>query len=86
MSGTLDLESPSDFSANYVSGNFTPRIRLAWRTAQAGVRDVRIVKARGAAETVVVAPLPQPEAAPALLSKAASASAGSSRATTLPAS
>ncbi len=64
MSGTLDLESPSDFSANYVSGNFTPRICLAWRAAQVGVRDVRIVKASGAPESVAVAPLPEPEAAP----------------------
>lgn len=65
MSGTLDLESPSDFSANYVSGNFTSRICLAWRAAQVGVRDVRVVKARGAAESVSVAPLPEPTPAPA---------------------
>jgi len=62
VSGTLDLESPSDFSANYVSGNFTPRICLAWRAAQVGVRDVRIVKASGAVESVAVAALPEPEA------------------------
>ena len=67
VSGTLDLESPSDFSANYVSGNFTSRICLAWRAAQVGVRDVRIVKARGAVESVVVAPAPEPAAIPALL-------------------
>ncbi len=64
VSGTLDLESPSDFSANYVSGNFTPRICLAWRAAQVGVRDVRIVKASGAAESVAVAPLSQPDPVP----------------------
>jgi len=58
VSGTLDLEAPSDFSANYVSGNFAPRIGLAWRAAQVGVRDVRIVKARGAIESVPVASLP----------------------------
>jgi chromosomal replication initiator protein len=70
VSGTLDMESPSDFSANYVSGNFTPRLCLAWRAAQVGVRDVRVVKARGAVESVVVAPAPEsmPEVAPTLAS------------------
>jgi len=61
VSGTLDLESPSDFSANYVSGNFTPRICLAWRAAQVGVRDVRIVKASGAVESIAIAASPAAE-------------------------
>ncbi len=61
VSGSLDLEAPSDFSANYVSGNFASRICLAWRAAQVGVRDVRVVRAKGAAESVAVAPLPEPE-------------------------
>ncbi len=66
VSGTLDLESPSDFSATYVSSNFAARLCLAWRAVQVGVRDVRIVKAKGAAEAVIVAPRaePAPEAAP----------------------
>jgi chromosomal replication initiator protein len=67
VSGTLDLESPSDFSANYVSGNFAARISLAWRAEQLGVRDVRIVKAQGAIESVTVASLPVAEAVPAHL-------------------
>jgi chromosomal replication initiator protein len=71
VSGTLDMESPSDFSANYVSGNFTPRLCLAWRAAQVGVRDVRVVKARGAVESVVVATVPAPS-----IEAAATAAAG----------
>lgn len=55
MSGTLDLESPSDFSANYVSSNFASRISLAWRATRMGVHEVRVVRARGAAESLSVA-------------------------------
>ncbi|MBO9576532.1 MAG: chromosomal replication initiator protein DnaA [Sphingobium sp.] len=58
VSGTLDLESPSDFAANYVSSNFAARICLAWRAAQVGVRDVRIVKASSAPESVAVVASP----------------------------
>jgi chromosomal replication initiator protein len=65
MSGTLDLAAPSDFSASYVSGNFGARICLAWRAARIGVREVRIVRARGAAESVAVeAPRTPAEALP----------------------
>ncbi|MBN8832020.1 MAG: chromosomal replication initiator protein DnaA, partial [Sphingomonadales bacterium] len=67
LSGTLDLEAPSEFSASYVTSNFASRLALAWRSAQGGVRDVRIVKAREAAEGVAI-PLkvqPQAETAPA---------------------
>jgi len=70
LSGTLDLESPSDFSANYVSSNFASRIRLAWRATRLGVREVRIVKASGAAEAVAVA---QPAEAPVEMAPVAEA-------------
>lgn len=56
LTGTLDLHCPTDFSANYVSSNFASRLILAWRAARIGVRDVRILRAVGAAETVVLDP------------------------------
>jgi chromosomal replication initiator protein len=71
LSGTLDLEAPSEFSASYVTSNFASRLALAWRSAQAGVRDVRVVKAREAAEGVSIPPRvpqidpPRAELAPA---------------------
>jgi chromosomal replication initiator protein len=64
LSGTLDLEAPSDFSASYVSGNFASRICLAWRAARMGVREVRVVRSRGATESLIVAPSRVAEAAP----------------------
>jgi chromosomal replication initiator protein len=45
LSQTLDLWVASDFSATFVAGQFGERLRLAWRAAQAGVRDVRVVRA-----------------------------------------
>ncbi|MFZ2998016.1 chromosomal replication initiator protein DnaA [Sphingobium sp.] len=44
-SQTLDLLVASDFSANFVSGQFGDRLRMAWRNAGAGVRDVRLRRA-----------------------------------------
>ncbi len=57
LSGTLDLEAPSEFSASYVSSNFASRLSLAWRAAALDVRDVRVVRASGAAESVTIAPV-----------------------------
>ncbi|WP_041392348.1 chromosomal replication initiator protein DnaA [Sphingobium sp. SYK-6] len=54
LSGTLDLEAPTEFSASYVSSNFASHLGLAWRTTQPAVRDIRIVRAREAAERVVL--------------------------------
>lgn len=48
-SQTLDLLVVSDFSANFVSGQFGDRLRMAWRSAGAGVRDVRLRRAPDAA-------------------------------------
>ncbi|HEX7782460.1 MAG TPA: chromosomal replication initiator protein DnaA [Sphingobium sp.] len=45
FSQTLDILVASDFSATFVTGQFGDRLRLAWRAADAGVRDVRIVRA-----------------------------------------
>ncbi|MFB0873819.1 MULTISPECIES: chromosomal replication initiator protein DnaA [unclassified Sphingobium] len=48
-SQTLDLLVASDFSANFVSGQFGDRLRLAWRAANVGVREVRVRRAAEAA-------------------------------------
>lgn len=44
-SQTLDLLVASDFSANFVSGQFGDRLRMAWRSAGVGVREVRLRRA-----------------------------------------
>jgi chromosomal replication initiator protein len=47
-SQTLDIQFASDFSANFVTGQFGDRLRMAWRCAGAAVREVRLVRARNA--------------------------------------
>lgn len=47
-SQTLDLLFASDFTANFVSGQFGDRLRMAWRCAGAGVREVRLRRAPNA--------------------------------------
>lgn len=47
-SQTLDLLVVSDFSANFVSGQFGDRLRMAWRSAGVGVREVRLRRAADA--------------------------------------
>lgn len=47
-SQTLDLLFASDFSANFVSGQFGDRLRMAWRCAGAGVRELRLRRAPNA--------------------------------------
>jgi chromosomal replication initiator protein len=44
-SQTLDLLVVSDFSANFVSGQFGDRLRMAWRSAGVAVREVRLRRA-----------------------------------------
>ncbi|OAN51875.1 MULTISPECIES: chromosomal replication initiator protein DnaA [unclassified Sphingobium] len=44
-SQTLDLFVATDFSANFVSGQFGDRLRMAWRSAGVGVREVRVRRA-----------------------------------------
>ncbi|EQB10630.1 chromosomal replication initiator protein DnaA [Sphingobium lactosutens] len=48
-SQTLDLLVATDFSANFVSGQFGDRLRIAWRSAGVGVREVRVRRAPDAA-------------------------------------
>ena len=44
-SQTIDLLVATDFSANFVSGQFGDRLRMAWRSAAVGVREVRLRRA-----------------------------------------
>ncbi len=44
-SQTLDLLFASDFSANFVAGQFGDRLRMAWRCANVGVREIRLRRA-----------------------------------------
>lgn len=48
LSRTLEIWLPSDFSANFVAANFQDRLRLAWRSANMGVDEVRVLRAPGA--------------------------------------
>ncbi|PBN41964.1 chromosomal replication initiator protein DnaA [Sphingobium sp. D43FB] len=67
-SQTLDLLVATDFSANFVTGQFGDRLRMAWRSAGAEVRDIRVLRAPDAsgprlldvaAVEPVVEPLPE---------------------------
>jgi chromosomal replication initiator protein len=65
-SQTLDILFASDFSANFVSGQFGDRLRVAWRAANAGVREVRLRRApdaTGGRMLEIAAAVPTPEAA-----------------------
>ena len=66
-SQTLDLLFASDFTANFVSGQFGDRLRMAWRSSGAGVREVRLRRApdaTGPRLLEVAAPEQQPARAP----------------------
>lgn len=74
MTETLDILVASEFSANFVSAQFGDRLRLAWRSAHVGVRDIRIVRAPDSsalrvlaapAEVAAVVAAPAPAVAPA---------------------
>lgn len=65
LTGTLELVATSDFTASFVANQFGDRLRLAWRTANAGVSDVRIVKASGnGASALEMAAAPQDATTP----------------------
>ncbi|MBK5264981.1 MAG: chromosomal replication initiator protein DnaA [Alphaproteobacteria bacterium] len=57
QSRTLEILLPSDFATNFVAGNFQDRLRLAWRSVNVGVDDVRIVRASDTASLQAYAPL-----------------------------
>src|SRR3546814_511059 len=71
LSRTLEIWLPSDFSANFVAANFQDRLRLAWRSANMGVDEVRVLRAPGAGalkayavpstgDEIMVAPIAEP--------------------------
>jgi len=45
QTGTIELYASSEFSANFISGQFADRLILAWRGANVGVKHVKIVRA-----------------------------------------
>ncbi len=51
LTGTLELLATSDFSANFVAGQFGDKLRLAWRAVGVGVADVKIGRAAGSVQT-----------------------------------
>jgi len=42
LTGTLELMSPSDFSANWVSDHYAERIALAWKSANKQVKHIKV--------------------------------------------
>jgi chromosomal replication initiator protein len=48
LTGTLELLTPSDFSASWVSDHYADRIRLAWSTVNPSVRQLKIRTKPGA--------------------------------------
>ncbi len=42
LTGTLELMSPSDFSANWVSDHYAERIALAWKSANKDVKNIKV--------------------------------------------
>jgi chromosomal replication initiator protein len=65
-SQTLDLLVATDFSANFVSGQFGDRLRMAWRSAGVSVREVRVRRAPDATgpRLLEVVHAAEPDAAP----------------------
>lgn len=55
VTGTLDLNAPTDFSASFVSTQFGDRLRLAWRATAPVVRDVRVIRGHAANQVPVPA-------------------------------
>lgn len=64
-SGTLTLELPSQFMADWVRSHFAERLALAWRAALPAVRHVQVSVSASAPKTAASAeiPAPEPEAA-----------------------
>lgn len=47
FSATIDLCAATDFSATFIANQFGERLRLAWRSAGVGIREVRIIRGKG---------------------------------------
>jgi chromosomal replication initiator protein len=61
-SGTLVLELPSQFMADWVQTHFAERLQLAWRAAVPAVRDVAIRVGAAVPRTAAASPIPAPAA------------------------
>ena len=60
-SGTLRLELPSQFMADWVETHFAERLGIAWRGMVPDVRKVRIGVGPAAPRTAAVVQIPAPE-------------------------
>lgn len=49
LTGTLELQLPSEFSASWVQDHYSDRIRLAWRSANPSVKQLKIRSRPGSA-------------------------------------
>lgn len=56
LTGTLELLTPSDFSASWVSDHYADRIRLAWTSVNPLVRQLKIRTKPGAARVEMLQP------------------------------
>ena len=63
-SGTLRLELPSQFMADWVQTHFSERLALAWRARLPGVRQIRIGVGPAAPRTAAVIEIPASEDKP----------------------
>ncbi|SMF61256.1 chromosomal replication initiator protein DnaA [Allosphingosinicella indica] len=60
-SGTLTLELPSQFMADWVRSHFAERLALAWRATLPAVRHVQVSVSASAPKTAASAEIPAPE-------------------------
>src|SRR5687768_3214544 len=60
--GTLRLELPSQFMADWVQTHFAERLALAWRQRLPDVRQIRVGVGPAAPRTAAVVEIPAPEA------------------------
>lgn len=67
LTGTLELQLPSEFSASWVQDHYSDRIRLAWRSANPAVKQLKIRARPGSAR---IEKLREEKAAPAAQVKA----------------
>src|ERR1043165_4476605 len=61
-SGTLRLQLPSQFMADWVQTHFAERLTLAWKTLLPEVRQIRIGVGPGAPNTAALVEIPAPAA------------------------
>jgi chromosomal replication initiator protein len=57
LTGTLELLTPSDFSASWVSDHYADRMRLAWKNVNPQVRQLKIRTSPSAARVEMLQPV-----------------------------